>query len=101
MRALDPDGVTVVTAGTIGFAIGIAVCWWSYPQLLALGKGWYLGVAITGTVIGVLGLAFSLFRVARRRKRRAGDAPEDQDTLPEAPPRRALEEQSEDATPSV
>jgi len=48
-----------------------------------------------------LGLAFSLFRVARRRKRHAGDAPEDPDTLPEAPPRRALEEQSEDATPSV
>ncbi len=101
MRALDPDGVTVVTAGTIGFAIGVAVCWWSYPQLLALGKGWYLGVAITGTVIGVLGLAFSLLRVARRRRRGAGDTPADPDALPETPPRRALEEHSEDATPSV
>lgn len=95
MRALDPDGVTVVTAGTIGFAVGAGVCWWVYPQLVAAGKGWYLGVAITGTVIGLLGLAFSLLR-ARRRRLNALDEPED--TSGE-PPRRALEPWSEDQRP--
>mgnify|MGYP000902521411 CR=1 FL=1 len=68
VRALDPDGLAVVTAGTIGFAIGTVVCWWSFPQLSALGKGWYLGTSITGTVIGLLGLAFGLFRKVRRRQ---------------------------------
>lgn len=71
VRALDPDGLAVVTAGTIGFAIGAVICWWSFPQLSALGKGWYLGTSIAGTVIGALGLAFGLFRKARRRR----DAP--------------------------
>ncbi|MGC3994358.1 MAG: hypothetical protein QM779_09670 [Propionicimonas sp.] len=75
VRALDPDGLAVVTAGTIGFAVGVAVCWWTYPQLAATERGWYLGVAVTGTVIGLLGLAFGLFRKSRRRS--GGDIPLD------------------------
>jgi len=110
VRALDPDGVTVVTAGTIGFAIGAGVCWWIYPQLVEAGRGWYLGVAITGTAIGVLGLVFSLFRAARRRRGGGADADIDTDagralddtlTAPEAPPRRALETPQEDHTPTA
>ncbi|MFT4109107.1 hypothetical protein, partial [Propionicimonas sp.] len=73
VRALDPDGLAVVTAGTIGFAVGVAVCWWAYPQLAATGRGWYLGVSVTGMVIGLLGLGFGLFRKSRRR-RAGGDA---------------------------
>lgn len=68
VRALDPDGFAVVSGGTIGFAIGALVCWWLYPELAATGKLWYLGVAISGTVLGILGLAFGLFRKARRRR---------------------------------
>lgn len=101
MRALDPDGVTVVTAGTIGFAIGTGLCWWGYAQLAAAGKGWYLGVAITGTAIGLLGLAFSLFRARRRRRTEVETPDEPLDDLPVVPPRRALESPSQDPTPSA
>lgn len=83
VRALDADGVAVVTAGTVGFAVGVVACWLNYPLLLATGRGWYLGVAIVGTVIGLLGLAIGLVRKARRRRsERAAE-------LPAAPPRRA------------
>lgn len=67
VRALDPDGIAVVTTGTIGFALGAVVCWLAMPQLAPAGKGWYLGVAITGTVIGLLGLSISFVRKVRRR----------------------------------
>lgn len=102
VRALDPDGVAVVSAGTLAFAIGAAVCWWNAAALQASGRLWYLGVAVTGTVIGLLGLAFGLFRKVRRRRRRLGgddsattgapmetDSPELGDASP-APPRRAV-----------
>jgi hypothetical protein len=78
VRALDPDGVAVVTTGTIGFAIGAAVCWWFTAELTAAGKQWYLWVSVTGTVIGLLGLAFGLFRKSRRNQGRpvpAGNDP--------------------------
>lgn len=68
VRALDPDGVAVVTAGTVGFAVGAVICWLNLAQLTATGKGWYLGVAVTGTVLGLLGLAWGLFRKVRRRR---------------------------------
>ena len=72
VRALDPHGLTVVTAGTVAFALGTAACWWLSPQLAASGRLWYLGVAITGTVIGLLGLGFGLFLKARRHDGAAG-----------------------------
>lgn len=97
VRALDPDGVAVVSAGTVAFAIGAGVCWWQSAALAATGRLWYLGVALAGTVIGLLGLAFGLFRKARRRRReddepagdvnpRSGDA----GTGPQPAARRAL-----------
>ena len=78
VRALDPDGMAVVTTGTIGFAIGAVVCWWLAPELAASGKQWYFWVSVTGTVIGLLGLAFGLFRKSRRNRGRrvpAGNDP--------------------------
>lgn len=86
VRALDPDGVAVVTAGTIGFAVAVVLCWLSYENLAAAGKGWYLGVAIAGTGIGVLGLAVGVFRKVRRRRR--GDDAETEAGLPALPGRR-------------
>lgn len=68
VRALDPDGVAVVTAGTAAFAVGAVVCWWLSPQLAASGRGWYFGVSVAGTLIGLLGLSFGLYRRARRRR---------------------------------
>ena len=93
VRALDPDGVAVVTAGTIGFGVAVVLCWLSYGTLAVAGKGWYLGVAIAGTGIGVLGLAIGVFRKVRRR--RSGDDAETEADLPGrrgAAPRRAAVE---------
>ncbi len=65
VRALDPDGLGIVGSGTAAFAVGAVVCWVFNDVLAATGRGWYLAVAITGTVIGLIGLAFGL---NRRRK---------------------------------
>lgn len=68
VRALDPDGVAVVSAGTVAFAIGAVTCWLLRADLETAGRLWYLGVSITGTVLGLLGLTFGLYRKARRRQ---------------------------------
>jgi heme exporter protein D len=69
VRALDPDGVAVIGSGTVAFAIGVVVCWWFQDFLAATGRGWYLAVAISGTVLGVIGLAIGLSRRHRRVRR--------------------------------
>ena len=69
VRALDADGMAVVSTGTVAFAIAAVVCWFTRADLEAIGKLWYLGVSITGTVLGLLALSFSLYRKARRRRR--------------------------------
>ena len=69
VRALDADGVAVVSAGTVAFAIASVICWLVRGDLVTAGKLWYLGVSITGTVLGLLALSFSLYRKARRRRR--------------------------------
>ncbi len=95
VRALDPDGVAVVTAGTVAFAAGAVACGLGYAQLAAAGRGWYLGVAIAGTVIGLLGLSFSVFR--RVRRHRAWAEVSSATELPGSPaaPRRAVTEPDE------
>lgn len=74
VRALDPDGLAVVSAGTIAFAVGVAVCWWYAGSLAATGRLWYLGVAATGTVLGLIGVGFGLIRRARRQRATAQPA---------------------------
>jgi len=69
VRALDPDGVAVIGSGTVAFAVGAAVCWMFADVLAATGRGWYLGVAITGTVLGLLGLGVGFARRHRRERR--------------------------------
>lgn len=81
VRALDPDGVAVVTTGTIGFAVGAVVCWWVAPELAAAGKQWYFGVAVTGTVLGLVGLVVGLVRKTRRRRGRRGISGPDTPTI--------------------
>ena len=71
VRALDPDGIAVVSSGTVAFAIGAVVCWLLHDNLTATGRLWYFYVAITGTVTGLIGLAVGLIR-GRRRKGGAG-----------------------------
>ena len=74
VRALDADGVTVVSAGTVAFAVAALVCWWARADLEATGKLWYLGVSLTGAVLGLVGLGFGLYRKLRRRAAGPADA---------------------------
>jgi hypothetical protein len=78
VRALDPDGVAVIGSGTVAFAIGAAVCWMYADVLAATGRGWYLGVAITGTLLGLMGLAVGFTR--RHRRGRAELEPAEEST---------------------
>lgn len=71
VRALDPDGVAVVSTGTVAFAIASVVCWVTRNDLETVGRLWYLGVSITGTALGLMGLSFGLYRKARRRRQQA------------------------------
>lgn len=71
VRALDPDGIAVVSSGTVAFVIGAVVCWLLRDNLGATGRLWYFYVAIAGTVTGLMGLAVGVIR-GRRRKRPAG-----------------------------
>jgi hypothetical protein len=71
VRALDADGMAVVSTGTVAFAIAAVVCWFTRAELEAIGKLWYLGVSLTGTGLGVLGLAFGISRKLRRRRQPA------------------------------
>ncbi len=76
VRALDPDGVAVVSVGTIAFAVATGILWTAIPELTATDQLWHLWVAATGTGMGILGLSFGIFRSQRRKRAGAesGDA---------------------------
>ncbi len=67
VRALDPDGFAVVGSGTVAFALGVIVCWIYLEPLTATGRQWYLYVAVTGTIIGLVGLGVGFVRRHRRQ----------------------------------
>jgi hypothetical protein len=64
---LDVDGFTVVVIGTIAFALTAIGFLIIRARLEAAGHGWWLGVAISGFALGLVGLAYCW---DRRRKRR-------------------------------
>ncbi|HET8970068.1 MAG TPA: DUF2530 domain-containing protein, partial [Candidatus Nanopelagicales bacterium] len=64
---LDVDGVRTVAVGTLAWAVAAVVALLAREQLVADGRGWWVWVAITGTVLGLLGLPYLL----RRRRRLA------------------------------
>jgi len=67
---LDIDGLTVVIIGTSLFAVASVVLAIFYSTLAAAGHGWWLGVAISGFGLGLVGLAYCY---NRRLGRRAGN----------------------------
>lgn len=83
VRALDPDGLTVLSLGTLGFAVGIGFCLYYLPLLQAADKEWYLWVAISGFVLGLGGLAFTF---NRHRQRKQGSQPRRAAAPAPAPP---------------
>ena len=67
VKALDPDGLSVICGGTVCFAAAAAVCWAFRDALAASGHLWWLWVAVTGAAMGVVGLALTLALGRRRR----------------------------------
>lgn len=61
------DGVALVASGTVLFALASVLLAIGYPRLVEAGRGWWLGVAVSGTGLGLAGLLYCL---RRRRSRR-------------------------------
>jgi hypothetical protein len=68
VKALDPDGLFVVSIGTGAFAVGTLVCGILYPMLAELGQLWRLWVAVVGLGLGLLALAVIGLRKWRRKR---------------------------------
>lgn len=66
---VDVDGLNVVVTGTLAFAVASVLAGVFYADLAVRGDGWWLGVCISGFVLGLVGL---LYCWNRRRRRRAG-----------------------------
>jgi hypothetical protein len=64
---VDADGIVVLIVGTALFAIAAVVLDLSRARLAAAGDGWWLGVAIAGVALGLLGLAYCWRLRAHRR----------------------------------
>lgn len=70
VEAMDVDGLKIVVTGTAGFALASVLTALFYADLSARGDGWWLGVCLAGTGLGLFGLVYCW---NRRRHRRAGD----------------------------
>lgn len=64
---LDVDGFTVTILGLVAFAVASVLAAIFYPTLEQRGNGWWLGVCISGFGLGLIGLAYCLYRRSRRR----------------------------------
>lgn len=69
---LDVDGVQAAMLGTAIFALAAVIMMLGYDRLVAAGDGWWLGVALSGLGLGVVGLGYT---VSRRRRRRRSSGP--------------------------
>lgn len=64
---MDVDGFRVTTLGLVAFAVASILAAIFYPELKREGNGWWLGVCISGFLLGLVGLGYCLFRRSRRR----------------------------------
>jgi len=69
VSAVDVDGLNVVGLGTVLFAVAAVLLALYYPELRSSGRDWWLGVAVSGFLLGPIGLAYCW---NRRRRRQAG-----------------------------
>lgn len=65
---LDEDGILAFGVGTAVFAVLTVLAVVERPALAAQGRGWWLWVAVSGLVIGLVAVAYCLWR---RRPSRA------------------------------
>ncbi len=71
VKALDTDGISVTILGTSVFAAASVLLALNLAWLRDQDTEWWLWVACTGTALGLLGLAYSVWRRKRRRSRAA------------------------------
>ncbi|HET9648119.1 MAG TPA: hypothetical protein VFP34_07785 [Microlunatus sp.] len=62
---LDEDGIVVLSVGTAAFCLASIGLWLAWDRLVAAHDQWWLAVALTGVVLGLLGLLYCW----RRRRR--------------------------------
>ena len=68
MPPIDVDGLGLATIGTVVFALASILLTRYRSRLATTGHEWWLGVAVSGFVLGLIGL---LYCGQRRRQRRA------------------------------
>lgn len=66
-KPLDVDGVTAAIAGTIAFALGFVVLLFFRTQLAQNDASWWLYVCVAGSVMGLIGIAYTTKRRAAYR----------------------------------
>lgn len=72
----EVDGVLPLTVGTALFALAALVGLLAHDRLLARDRGWWLGVALAGCALGLLGLAYCVRRRRGQRDRRLTGRPD-------------------------
>lgn len=63
---VDEDGVMAAYVGTVASALATVILGWQYAWLDARGQGWWLWVAVSATVSGLLFTAYTRWRKRRR-----------------------------------
>ena len=64
---VDDSGVRAAVVGTILFAVASVVLAAQLSDLSTTGRGWYLGVALAGTALGLVGIIWTMRRARRNR----------------------------------
>lgn len=63
---VDEDGVAAAVVGTVISLVATAVTAWQYSWLASQGHAWWLWTAITAAGLGVMFIAYALYRKRRR-----------------------------------
>lgn len=79
VEPLDADGVGAALTGTILWTVALVVLLLLRDRLTAAGAQWWIAVAASGVVLGLIGLAYTTRRRAAYRRARNG-APERRDS---------------------
>ncbi len=66
MDPVDEDGVMAAYVGTVVSALATVVLWWQYAWLDARNESWWLWVAVSATITGVLFSGYATYRKRRR-----------------------------------